>query len=117
MSAKDFAETLVDAAQAVGYFAGWFIGVLLLIGIAGLCLMTIPFAWHTLRANQEARKAPEVTPESPSIPPAAIKAMAARERISQAIDLGRKRRAWARDQDLEAEIHGMIGAVREGDRR
>lgn len=59
----------------------------------------------------------EFAPEDPTIPPTALKALMERERIAQLYDMGAKRKAWARDQDLEAEIYEMIGKVREGDRR
>lgn len=63
------------------------------------------------------KKSQEFTPEAPTIPKTALKSMAARERIAQTYDMGRKRKAWARDMDLEREIHDLIGDTREkGDR-
>lgn len=108
---------------------------LIAIPLSGFVLS---FIWHTLRNNYRARvkarlpetncdcggcavlkkdQTPETTPEAHTIPETALKSLAERERIAQAYDLGAKRRAWARDQDIEAEINEMIGVVREGDHR
>lgn len=39
------------------------------------------------------------------------------ERLPKAKGLNKRRKAWAARQDLEGEIYGMIGDVREGDER
>ena len=95
-------ETLFHWAAQVGGYGAIFLG--------GLGLICIAFA-------PKPQDPAECVPESPALPKPIRKAMATRDRLSRDLGLREKRKAWARDQDLEAEIHDLIGDVRErGDR-